>query len=178
MSDMPIWLQVVQALATTVIAGTIGVIAWRQWRTAHTKMLFDLFEKRIAAYNGLIDAMRPAFRDGTIRSFNDFVQLRHAVDGAHFLFGDDVRKILKELISIGATMNTAAGVMKDNTSPGYGEWVDKNHTALVRLIEIMDELPAIMEDYLSFSEKKVPTFVDRLRERNKIRLSYADDKQR
>lgn len=176
MSAVPDWLQVAQATATPVIAGIVGFIAWRQWKTAHTKMLFDLFEKRIEAYNALFDAMRPAFRDGTINDFGDFIQLRHAIDAAHFLFGDDVRKLLRELVSIGATMNTASNVMKDSQSPQRSEWVERNHKAMLRLIEISDELPNVMEDYLAFSEKR--SSVRRwVQKRNKIRLSYADEYQ-
>jgi hypothetical protein len=40
--------QYIQALGPTVVAvvaaGIAGYIAWRQWRTAHDKLSFDLFE--------------------------------------------------------------------------------------------------------------------------------------
>jgi hypothetical protein len=177
-SDIPLWLQVISAVATPVIAGLVGFIAWRQWRTAHTKILLDLFDRRLAAYEGLIDALRPAHRDGTIKSFDDFMKLRRAIDAAHFLFGDDVRVILKELVKIGAVMNTASGVMKNPGSQDYAQWSENNHKALLRLIEINDELPVLMENYLTFADKKLPTIWRRLSDKNKIRLSYADEKQK
>jgi hypothetical protein len=47
---LPSCVQYIQALGPTfvavVAAGIAGYIAWRQWRTAHDKLTFDLYEKR------------------------------------------------------------------------------------------------------------------------------------
>jgi hypothetical protein len=49
MNQLPRWMEYVQALAPTVVAIIAALIAsyiaWRQWRTAHDKLSFDLYEK-------------------------------------------------------------------------------------------------------------------------------------
>lgn len=166
------------AWATTVISGLVFLVTFMQWRTAHTKVLLDLFEKRNAAYNGVVDSMRPVFRDGTLHEMKDFWALRRAIDDAFFLFGDDVRVLLRELIGLGATLSSASGVMKNTGNADYHEWVAKNHDALTRFEEISNELAKLMEDYLGFSERRLPTLRSYLAKRNTIRLSYADEKQK
>jgi hypothetical protein len=178
MSDVPVWIQVLQGLSTPAIALGGGLVAYRQWRIAHTKILLDLFDKRLGAYNDIIGAMRPVFRDGTIDSYKDFIAFRRSIDSAYFLFGDEVRVVLNELILVGSTMVTASSILKDPGSPQYSLWVDKNHAAFERLMKIADDLPDLMDDYLGFADKRIPTFSRRLKDRNKIRLSYADEKQR
>lgn len=164
--------------ATTIISGLVFLVTFMQWRTAHTKVLLDLFEKRSEAYNGVVDSMRPAFRDGGLHDMRDFWALRRSIDAAFFLFGDDVRALLKELIGVGATLSTASGVMKNSGNPEYQVWVDRNHQAIIRLEEISNEMAKLMENYLGFSERRLPTVGAYLAKRNKIRLSYADEKQK
>ncbi len=166
------------AWATTIISGLVLVVAFMQWRTAHTKVLLDLFDKRSAAYNGVVDSMRPAFRDGTYKDIKDFWALRKAIDDAFFLFGDDVRVLLKELIKLGATLNTASTVMNNPHSRDYQSWVDQNYKAMVRLEQISNEMAKLMEEYLGFSERRIPTAWGYFRARNQVRLSYADEKQK
>jgi hypothetical protein len=56
-SQLPFWLQYVQALGPTTVAVVVGAvaayIAWRQWRTANDRLRFDLFEKRAAVYEAI-----------------------------------------------------------------------------------------------------------------------------
>lgn len=166
------------AWTTTIISGLVFVVTFMQWRTAHTRILLDLFDKRSVAYNGVVDSMRPAFRDGTLQDMKDFWALRKSIDDAFFLFGDDVRVLLKELVRVGATLSTASGVMKNPENPEYHVWVDRNHQAIIRLEEISNEMAKLMEEYLGFSERRLPSLGAYLAKRNNIRLSYADEKQK
>jgi hypothetical protein len=61
MSNVPIWIQYLQALSTPAIAllaATIGVL---QWRTAHQRAVLDLFDRRMENYDALNAAMQPRF---------------------------------------------------------------------------------------------------------------------
>lgn len=42
---------------TAFIAAVVALIAFLQWRTAHDKVLLDLFDKRFAAYEDLLIAI-------------------------------------------------------------------------------------------------------------------------
>jgi len=52
------------AWTTTIISGLVFVVTFMQWRTAHTRILLDLFDKRSVAYNGVVDSMLSTFMSG------------------------------------------------------------------------------------------------------------------
>ena len=65
---LPHWVQVVSALgpvftasATLVVGVIVAVIAYRQWRVAHEKLILDLFDKRFAVYSEATSAVREFF---------------------------------------------------------------------------------------------------------------------
>ena len=110
-SQLPLCVQYVQALepptfVAIVAAGIAGYIAFRQWRTAHDRLSFDLFEKRYAVYQatqGLISTLHTNSRRRTWASFMrasvepSFCSMektrkflmniwRHGIEGAHETF--------------------------------------------------------------------------------------------
>jgi len=77
MSELPYWIQSIQALGPTVVAIIAaliaGYIAWRQWRTAHRQwrtahdqLSFDLYEKRFAVYEATQSFLTTAIVVGRI----------------------------------------------------------------------------------------------------------------
>jgi len=60
-SQLPYWVQYVQALAPAVVAIIAaliaGYIAWRQYKTAHYRLCLDMFEKRFAVYKATQDLL-------------------------------------------------------------------------------------------------------------------------
>jgi len=46
----PHWTAFVSALGTPIIAGLVGLIAYRQWRTARDRLKLDLFDRRFEVY--------------------------------------------------------------------------------------------------------------------------------
>ena len=89
MSAVPIWIQILQALLTPTIALAVGLIAFMQWRTSHQKVVLDLFDRRLAIYHTVRDAIDAISSQGTVRpeSIQKFVK---AYEAASFLFGKDV----------------------------------------------------------------------------------------
>lgn len=49
------------ASATLIVGVIVAVIAYRQWRVAHEKLILDLFDKRFSIYNDASDAVRTYF---------------------------------------------------------------------------------------------------------------------
>ena len=51
------WVTILSALLTPMIAISTSLIAYRQWRTAKNKLKLDLFDRRLAIYNAVCDAL-------------------------------------------------------------------------------------------------------------------------
>ncbi|MER8581727.1 hypothetical protein NKG95_24060 [Mesorhizobium sp. M1423] len=96
MNNLPQWVQILQALLTPVIALAVGFIAYRQWRTAHSRLVLDLFEKRLAVYERTRRAVSVVNTHGKA-SPDAEADLLAAMNSAEFLFGKDVRDYLQKL---------------------------------------------------------------------------------
>jgi hypothetical protein len=76
---------VLQALSVLVVGGLGAYIAWRQWRTAHDKLKPELFDRRLAAYRQLNDAIAPIVRTGKATS-DDAMRFQRAMYDMRYLF--------------------------------------------------------------------------------------------
>jgi hypothetical protein len=93
---MPLWVQYSQALATPAIALLAIVVAVLQWRTAHQKVVLDLFERRMKVYSEIRAVIASIVSSGKLPNEKHFEFMR-AIDGAKFLFGRKVNDYLSEL---------------------------------------------------------------------------------
>jgi len=86
---LPIWLQWPQFIATIGIAFFAANITYRQWRTAHERVVLDLFEKRMTVYENVRAVIAEITREGTAdgRTLLRYVQ---AADRLGLLFGIEV----------------------------------------------------------------------------------------
>ena len=95
MSQLPIWMQYLTASSTPIIALMVAMIAFAQWRTAHQRMILDLFQRRMDLINLVSRAASTILIEGALRHENDdgFLQ---AMRGDKFLFGPKVTTYLSE----------------------------------------------------------------------------------
>lgn len=95
-SELPVWLQYVQALGPTtvaVVAACIaGAIQWRMWKTANHKLKLDLFEKRYDAFDAICKLTVYSLAESEER-FN----LDARAAKAHFFFGADAIQLVIEI---------------------------------------------------------------------------------
>jgi hypothetical protein len=108
---LPIWVQYLQALLTPTIAVAVSIIAYRQWRTAHSKLVLDLFEKRLSVYHQVRKAIAVVNTTGKT-SREAELNLLEAIDAAEFLFGDDVRSYLEGMWHRFLKMNAANAMIE------------------------------------------------------------------
>ncbi|WP_426227403.1 hypothetical protein [Pararhizobium sp. DWP3-4] len=156
MSDVPAWIQAMQALATPAIALAAGVIAYRQWRTAHEKVVLDLFEKRFEVFMSVREIVS---KGGNRKLFTDLGLANEVLARGRFLFGRDVVDELVEIHRI------------------CGEVDVGSQTAFMEMHRTYDRVLKKLEPYMNMHQKKA-SFSEWIAERNRIRLSYADAKQR
>jgi hypothetical protein len=93
---MPLWVEYSKALATPAVAILAIVIAVMQWRTAHQKIVLDLFERRMKIYSEIRAVIASIVSSGKLPNEKHFEFIR-AIDGAKFLFGLKVNRYLEEL---------------------------------------------------------------------------------
>src|SRR6476660_7859446 len=85
-----------QALSVLIIGGIGAYIAWRQWRTAHDRLKLDLFDRRLAAYQRLKDAVAPIASSGRVtqQDANHFAQ---AMRDMKFLFDKETETQVEQI---------------------------------------------------------------------------------
>jgi hypothetical protein len=102
-SQLPIWVQYLQALGPVFVALAVGglawLVAWRQWRTANYRLCFDLFEKRYAIYVATKSLVQKVAVHGQI-SFGDLGEYQRTIEGAEFLFDGETRSYFKSIIDL------------------------------------------------------------------------------
>ena len=101
---LPVWAQWIQALGpvaislvTVIIAVAVGVIAYRQWKTAREKLVLDLFERRFTLYVAAKVGVDQVLRDGSARDNDGIRNIAVVRSEAIFLFGDEVLEYFRKL---------------------------------------------------------------------------------
>ena len=154
---MPIWVQYVQALGSIFIAIVAAFIAsniaWRQWKTAQSKVVLDLFEHRMAVYDDLRKAMPGIIASSAAADEMIFV-MHKAMGRVPVLFGPEVQKYLSELqkdiFTIAdkqSSMETLAGVERDEAVKIKHETLRKVRTSFY------DEFPKLIAPYIDMHQK-------------------------
>lgn len=79
------------AWATTIISGLVLVVAFMQWRTAHQKVMLDLFSRRIKIFDDVNEGVSTYLLDlGTMSDSNARAKIYAAWRESKFVFGEDV----------------------------------------------------------------------------------------
>lgn len=103
--ELPNWLKIVAALgplftasATLFVGMVVAVIAYRQWRTAHEKVILDLFDRRMTIHEAFRDAMTDYLSsDGNLVGSKIRFRLQRIWSEARFLFGKEVPEFIRDI---------------------------------------------------------------------------------
>lgn len=101
MTEINWWLETYKLLPATLIGVSVVAIAYLQWKTAHTKVMVDLFDKRLVIYENVLEAITLSnIDDGSGQQTKDAtLKLYRARSDAKFLFGDEISAIVQEILS-------------------------------------------------------------------------------
>lgn len=157
---LPAWVQVLSALATPAIALGAGAIAFGQWRTARTKLVLDLFEKRVAVYSAVNEAIRLVIGPGHPETNEPFNLLHRARDSSEYLFGPEVSAFIKAVIIDLANVRMAhhyiaAGQAADVQAGTGKSWATVSAESLVAFSNAGVEMQKLLIPYLKL-EHTVP----------------------
>jgi hypothetical protein len=152
-SQLPIYLQYVQALGPTLVAAAVGVVAYRQWATAREKLRLDLFEKRFEIYSAYHNFLITIFQTGKVSSAN-WDELNSKCVGEKFLFKEKLLRNLDEIRKFAA--NYEVGIYKRDSQTNQTS--DEEHKKIVEELSIAQSglkdkerlLTQMFTEYLSF----------------------------
>ncbi len=164
--------------ATTIISALLLVVAFMQWRTAHQKAVLDLFDKRFKVYDLVGRAMDIFYSASPLDTFIEARLLLQAASlEARFLFGPEISE---HISSINRDIADLTFKLRKKDA------ADLDYTARNKLIDeivIIDERIHNWQEpftvscmpYLRTDQKIIRTPMQWFRDRNALRLGYADD---
>jgi hypothetical protein len=94
---LPYWMQMLQALAVPAIALLAAMIGYFQWRTAHNRVVIDLFDRRMRIFTDCRDVLQSIIASPSATTTQDGIKFLRASADADFLFGDKVVKHLERV---------------------------------------------------------------------------------
>ncbi|TKT45687.1 ABC transporter ATP-binding protein [Rhizobium sp. LC145] len=165
-------MQTLAALLTPTIAVAAAVIGYLQWRTAHQRVMLDLFDRRMTVYEKLRRSMSLINTSGKVSDESNRLLLE-AEGEAAFVFGQDIQEYLRELWVICVQAGTLA--------PDNGYQGDEQSARRLKLLRTVSDFynkgPDRFAPYMRMDQKRLQTPIEYLLERNKIRKSYGDHPQ-
>ena len=137
---------------TLIVAIFGALITYFQWRTAHQRIVLDLFDKRLAAFKEIekaakdvVNARLPADMELPFWSFVN------AQGNARFLFGPEISAALQEMLKDITAVMAASGISQDN--PEWSQYNDRKHAALQRLAHFVLNFSPLFVPYLRLDQK-------------------------
>ena len=153
-SELPFWVQYLQAFSLPVLAVVAAWIAYRQYRTAHDKLRLELFDRRLQVF---IDTSKfiGNVRQASIPELEDLRTLFRALDGAAFLFDEEIRTYLSKLHEIAHQLRVTSNKMKQTDDEMERSIIsEKNSKLYTDFDNLGDEIVPLFSNYMRFSRVK------------------------
>jgi hypothetical protein len=139
-----------------LVSVAVACIAAFNWRTAHQKIVLDVFEKRFAVYEEIMRIVAAQIRQSRLddKDFYDFIRIK---DRAKFLFGDDVSTYLKTLQT---DLEAARREERNEPRKLNEEQAERDVARYVglhdRIAKAFAELERLLTPYMKIHEKADP----------------------
>jgi hypothetical protein len=151
-SQLPMWVQVLQALLTPVVALLAIAIGVAQWRTSHQRAVLDLFEKRMEVHDAISMVIGGVVASGrtTAQDASAFARARQRVD---LLFGPEVPAYLEGIDRV-LLEHHAAGLRAQRPPvEEQSRALDAQHAAFLKLTAFFEEFPKLVKPYVKMHQK-------------------------
>jgi hypothetical protein len=143
----------------TAIVATVGAfIAYFQWRTAHQRVVLDLFDRRLQIFEDVEAAVKDVFASTNVTNETFFLLVK-ANGKARFLFGKEVNSHLQTMIEDFAWRMTFNDQIIDGSGDERQENLEKKHEVVLRIVDFPKTGQPLFEPYLSLTQKMPSTWL-------------------
>ncbi|KAB2689686.1 hypothetical protein [Brucella tritici] len=173
-------LEIAKIFPTTIISLGVGYIAYMQWKTAHTKVIIDLFDKRLAIYEAVLEAVTLSnIDDGTGKQLQkSHSMLFRARSDATFLFGEDVASIITEIIKcVSLQRRNERRLDRDLTEDARERLANELELSANRQDKLARDFQTMCLPFMQIITKKIRSPAEWVRDKNAARWRYADEVQ-
>lgn len=159
MTDLQI--KLFTAVGQILIAGAVGVVAWRQWRTAQQqaetarkKLRLDLFERRIRAFDQLkklLNATSEPHPDDADNAFEQLFLISGPTGEIRWLFGPEVQLRFRDEVfeKFSAWRTAGTAVAKGTSDEERKSLIAARDAALDEVLEAWARFPEIFAPSLT-----------------------------
>jgi hypothetical protein len=152
-TELPYWVQLLQALSTPAIALLAIVIGYAQWRTAHQRAVVDLFEKRMKIYEDIRNVIGEVARAGSVTNENINAYFR-AIDQTDILFGPEVTAYLDVLRRTLSGHHLAEQqIAHPRSEKERHEAIDRQSRAFERVTAFYTDFPKLIKPYVQMHQR-------------------------
>ncbi|YBV97380.1 hypothetical protein M1D80_10990 [Phyllobacteriaceae bacterium JZ32] len=162
--------------ATFFVSIGVAIIGVLQWRTAHAKVVLDLFDRRWRVFQDVSDFYFKIIRNGVQQYEIEIAEFHKVRAEGAFLFGEDVQMYVKELHEIAINISTHAFCSADEDPIVRHRHIKAGHDQLKKFVQCGADLRRVFSPYMRMKQKLWRTPKEWFRDRNELRLSYSDNK--
>jgi hypothetical protein len=143
---------IVQWIAVTGIAAFAAIIGYFQWRTAHQRVILDLFDRRLKVYNEArkVVASIQASEKATIELA---AALGGPIEEARFLFGNEVVAYLEGIYETILDAEACSFALERGTAPDRAKVSQQQREAMERILSFYKEGPPLFAPYMRLDQK-------------------------
>jgi hypothetical protein len=127
-------------------------VAKRNWQTANERIVLDLFERRIAIFEGIRGVVAKVLSTGRPddETYFEFVK---AIDKATYFFGPEVADYLEELRLLIIDLQLDANVISDNRNPDRSEHIKGKTERMKKLSKFYETTKVLFGPYIQAHQK-------------------------
>jgi hypothetical protein len=151
-TQMPLWVEYVQALGTPIAAFIFGAVAalisYKQYQMSVHKYRHDLFERRYKVYAAIADIFGEILREDKVspEAYSKFVS---SVEQAKFLFGDEIKAYIDKLFElIFEKRNLERKIARRHNDDNFDKWSDELDRNWDSITAMMKEVTKMFAKYL------------------------------
>jgi hypothetical protein len=148
------WVPVFQALLTPAVAFLAVVIALFQWRTAHKRVVIDLFDRRMKIYTDCRDVLHRIVASPNATTTENGIEFKRARADAEFLFGDKVVRFLEKVEEAIFDLATSEAELKGTSCrQERKDFVAKSRAALETIRSFYEEeFRSLLRPYMRLTQ--------------------------
>jgi hypothetical protein len=143
-------MQTLLTIASLIVAASVALIGFQQYRLASAQFKLELFDRRYAIYKATQKYLSIILREAHV-DYSDSVQFLSETQDALFLFGPDVAKYLESIYKQGIELCSTAHQFEPlPVGTERSRIVEKNADLLSKLTSELTRLKKVFEPYLTF----------------------------